>query len=148
MTLEELISFLRIKDVTSVLLFMVPVVLSLIQVAPVKINPWDGILRWFGKKVNGELSGKVDRLEKRVEDVCRESEKRALADMRWHILNFAYTCRSGEEHTKEQWNHVLDQCKEYEAYVEQRMINNGVIEEDTKYIRELYNRLSKEGRIK
>lgn len=148
MTVNEAISLLQIKDVSFALLAFVIFLLSLIQITPLKLNPWDSILRWVGRRINGELEDKVGSLEGKVEDVRRDCEERAISDMRWHILNFAYTCRNSEDHTKEQWHHVLDQAKKYELYIEEHELDNGVIEEDTKYIRELYNRLSKEGRIK
>ena len=148
MTLKDIISLLEIKDMASLLIIAVPFILSIVQITPIRINPWDSIFNWVGSKINGSLERKVERLEETVEEVRRDGEERAVSDMRWHILNFAYTCRTNEKHTKEQWDHVLDQAKKYEVYIREHNLDNGVIEEDTKYIRELYNSLSKEGKIK
>lgn len=148
MALYEIITAMQIKEISSIIVVSALIVFSVIQIVPIKINPWDRILGWIGRKINGELEKKVTSLRDEVEHVRKDSEERAVSDMRWHILNFAYTCRNNEDHTKEQWNHVLDQAKKYEVYIKEHNLDNGVIEEDTKYIRELYNRLSKEGRIK
>ena len=59
--------------------------------------------------------------------------------MRWHILNYANSCRHGVEHSHDEWRHVINQISEYEAYTKKKGIHNGVVEEDTKFLRELYH---------
>ena len=148
MPINQMLSIFEIKDVSSVIVFVLFMLLSLIQIAPIKMNPWDKIFKWIGKRVNAELEAKVILLEQQIETTRKDNEERVISDMRWHILNFACACRNSETHTKEQWNHVLTQAKKYELYIKEHELDNGVIEEDTKYIRELYRNLSKEGKIK
>ena len=148
MQLKDLIDFVRIASTSATIWFVIPALLTLIQITPIKINPWDTLLQWLGRKFVGELCGELERLERQIEQVQKDTEERIVTDMRWHILNFARRCRMNEHHTKEQWNHVLSQAKKYEIYITEHKLENGVIEEDTKYIRELYNKLSKEGKIK
>jgi len=142
----QLLELLQIIDVK--ILVVLPVLLTIVQIAPIKLNPWDNLFRWVGRKLNSEIHDKFEQLEERVEQVRKDTEERAIADMRWHILNFARTCRIGEEHTKEQWNHVLDQIEKYEKFIRDHDLTNGVIKQDTLYIRDLYTRLSNEGRIR
>ena len=106
--------------------------LTIIQVAPIKIDPWKWILGFIKKALVGELQEKLEALTKDV-----EQEK--VDNKRWNILDFANSCRNGRMHTKEEWNHCLSQLKEYESYCEEKDIDNGVIEEDAKYLRELYH---------
>ena len=54
------------------------------------------------------------------------------------ILNFYDTCRSGQKHTKEQFDFVIRQCDYYETYIQDHDIKNGVIEAAIKEIRRLY----------
>ena len=42
--------------------------LALIQIAPVKINPWGALARWIGKAINGEVLDKLGRVEKRLDE--------------------------------------------------------------------------------
>lgn len=148
MQIIELLSVFRTEDILAVIGLGFIFLLSLIQIVPIQINPWDKIFEWIGKKINAELAAKVTLLEKQIESTRKDIEERAVSDMRWQISNFAYTCRNNEVHTKEQWNHILDQAKKYELYILEHELDNGVIEEDTKYLRKLYRSLSKEGKIK
>lgn len=105
---------------------------TLIQIAPIKIDPWKWILKFVKKAIIGDLETDVKELKKDV-----EQEK--LDNKRWNILDFANGCRNNRKHTKEEWNHCLSQLKEYEGYCEKNEIPNGVIEEDGKYLRDLYH---------
>lgn len=106
--------------------------ITLIQIAPIKIDPWSWILRWIGNKINGDI-------RKDLAEFKRDFEQTKANDMRWNILNFANSCRRHEEHGKDEWRHVMAQIHEYEEYTKEKHITNGVIEEDTKFLRELYH---------
>ncbi len=133
MTIKEIIDI--IKETQG---FWVFVVLTLIQIAPIKFNPWTTIFKWFGKAINGELFKKIDEFEKQLNVVQREFEIKNANDKRWDILDFSNSCRNGRRHGREEWEHVIDQLKQYETYVKEHKIDNGVIEEETRYLRELY----------
>ena len=65
-------------------------------------------------------------------------EQEKADNKRWNILDFANSCRNGRRHTKDEWHHVIDQLKDYETFVEERGLDNGVMEEEAKYLRRLY----------
>lgn len=50
-------------------------------------------------------------------------------------------------HSREEWNHVLNTIKRYEIFCEKNEIANGVIEENSSYLRELHKQLLNEHRI-
>lgn len=104
---------------------------TLIQIAPIKLNPWTKIFNYIGQCVNGEMRNDLAELK-------RDFEETKANDMRWNILNFAASCRKDEKHSREEWKHAIAQIKEYEEYTKTKHINNGVIEEDSKYLRSLY----------
>lgn len=105
---------------------------TLIEVVPIKINPWKSIFKWIGNAINGDI-------QKNLTELKRDFEETKAQDKRWHILNFANSCRNGKMHSKDEWQHVMSELSEYEAYTEKKNIVNGVIEEDAKYLRELYH---------
>lgn len=105
--------------------------ITLIQIAPIKINPWTKVSKCIEEKINGDI-------KKDVAELKRDFEETKANDMRWYILNFANSCRNNVRHSKEEWEHLLSQLKEYETYTKAKEINNGVIEEDAKYLRNLY----------
>lgn len=105
---------------------------TLIQIAPIKIDPWKWVLKFIKKAIIGDLEQDVKELKKDV-----EQEK--IDNKRWNILDFANSCKNNRKHTKEEWWHCLSQLKEYETFCKEKHIDNGVIEEDAKYLRELYH---------
>lgn len=105
---------------------------TVVEIAPIKLNPWGALLKWVGDIINGDLKADLSTLKKDFEESKADS-------MRWNILNFSRSCRYGEEHSEEEWSHVISQIKLYEAFCEERKIENGVIEETSVYLRELYH---------
>ena len=104
---------------------------TLIELAPIKINPWARLFKWMGKMINGEVNERLTELK-------GDFEKTKAQDKRWHILSFANSCRNGKQHSREEWKHAISELREYEQYTKDKHIENGVIEEDAKYLRELY----------
>jgi len=108
------------------------VVASIVEVAPIKINPWSRIFNWIAEAIVGDL-------KKEFFEFKKDSEAKTADRMRWDILSFANSCRRGQEHSKDEWWHCISQIKEYEEYTQKKNIINGVIEEDSEYLRELYH---------
>ena len=113
--------------------------ITLFEIVPIKINPWTTLFRWIGKAINGELKEQLSDLSSDVSELKSDFEMKKAEDMRWEILEFANTCRIGNEHSKDEWRHVMNQVSEYEEYTERKGITNGVIEEDPRFLRELYH---------
>lgn len=141
--MTELIDALK-EFVTNPMVVLVGTV-TLIEIVPIKINPWKSLLKWIGNVVNAEDRKQIKEIKDELNDVRRdlsemkhEREEDKAKQMRWHILDFANACRHGRTHTREAWNHAIMELREYEAYTERKKITNGVIEEDAKYLRELF----------
>ena len=120
---------------TGVILLM-----SIIQISPVKLNPWDSVFGWFGKKLNGETQKQLKELQKQVTDIWINAHRQT-------ILTFARECRADMHHDAEEWNHILSVADEYEVYCQKNVVSNGVVKADTEYIRSLYQELSREHKI-
>ena len=132
MTINEIWEFLRGLDLgwTGAAILLL---LSLIQISPVRLDPWDRIFAWVGSKLNGNL-------QKQVREIWINIHRQA-------ILQFARECRAGQEHSEEEWSHVLNVADEYEQYCQKNSVINGVVKQDTLYIRQLYQELSRDHRI-
>ena len=116
------------------------VLLSLIEISPLKLNPWDRLLGWIGSKLNGKT-------EKRLAAVETQLRSMWINDHRHCILTFAREARAGIEHSYDEWTNVLNIAEEYERYINTSGATNGIITQDTAYIRNLYQELSREHRI-
>ena len=96
---------------------------GLIQIAPIKVNPWSTVARRFGQTINHDLLSKIDGLEKDVAELrkvgdareAKEDERNAKA-YRMRILRFGDEIRHGQLHSAEHYNDVLQDITEYEAY--------------------------------
>ena len=140
MALTEIAQKLTAGELAGWAVVLIILTFSLIQIAPVKLNPWDSILGWFGRKLNGNMQKRLDDLEKQIRNMWINTH-------RLHILTFARECRANIEHSSDEWTNVLNVAEEYEKTVHEQRITNGVITQDTAYIRALYQELSREHRI-
>jgi hypothetical protein len=104
---------------------------TLIQIAPIKINPWS----WLRKTLSDLIYGEV---RKDISAVKEEVTEMKVQNWRWNVLDFANSCKNGRRHTLDEWRHTMSQLAEYERYIERNEITNGVFEEDAKYLREAY----------
>ena len=111
--------------------------LSLIQISPLKLNPWDSILAWFGHKLNGK---ELTELRKQLTTMWVNQHRQT-------ILVFARECRTGIAHSPDEWANTLTVADEYENYCKKNDIANGIVKADTMFIRNLYQDLSREQKI-
>lgn len=129
------------------ILIIVIGVLSLIQITPIKINPWDMMLGWVGNKVNAGIKQQLDAVNAKSETQKEEFREFWIDYQRESILRFSRECSQEIPHSREEWNHILDIIKRYETFCEKHEIANGVIEENSSYLRELHKQLLQEHRI-
>lgn len=90
--------------------------MSLIQIAPIKFNPWTAIGRWIGRAINGELIEKVNNLEKQLEVVEAKHDESEAKSARVRILRFGDELYQGKKHSKEHFDNILDDITEYDTY--------------------------------
>ena len=140
MSVNEVISRLTAGELAGWAVVLLIILFSLIQIAPVKLNPWDSIFGWIGKKTQGEMRKQITDLQKQVTDIWISSHRQS-------ILTFARECRAEINHDAEEWNHILSIADEYEVYCSTHSVSNGVVKADTRYIRDLYQELIREHRI-
>jgi uncharacterized membrane protein YbhN (UPF0104 family) len=78
------------------------VVLSIIQITPVKVNPWSWLARAIGKALTADV---LDALAENKADTAR-----------YRILRFDDEIRHGLKHSEEHFNQVLSDIDLYEKY--------------------------------
>ena len=111
--------------------------LSIIQISPLKLSPWDSIFAWLGNNLNGK---QLEALQKQVTTMWVNSHRGA-------ILTFARECRANIDHSSDEWSNALCIADEYEVYCEKNHVANGIVKADTQFIRSLYQELSRERKI-
>lgn len=110
--------------------------LTIVQITPIKINPWSKILSLLKKCLIGDLDKRVNSLEKLVIDEKVENK-------RWNILQFANTCHRHVKHTREEWAHCLKELDWYDKFCKENDVPNGEMVACSAYLRSLYQDLLK-----
>ena len=136
----NLIQILDLKSGISFGVFLFVLLLTIIQIAPIKINPWDKILVWFGNHMNADLVRRVDVSEEKLDEHIRDSSEERIRKIRADILDFGNACMNGRPHTKEEFEFVISECDAYEKHIEKMQIKNGVATATIAEIRRLYEK--------
>ncbi len=90
--------------------------ITLIQVAPIKLDPWSTLIRWIRKLILGGIDEKLATIEKKIDRVEHTIEEREAVLARTHILRFNDELHNGIEHSNEYFLQTLDDIKKYEQY--------------------------------
>ena len=97
--------------------------LSLIQIAPLKLNPLSWLARKIGKAINGEvlekvkeLDLKIDAVDKKTELLSEKEDMKTAVQCRARILRFGDEILHGVQHSKEHFDSVLLDITDYQQY--------------------------------
>lgn len=107
MSIEEIISYGG-----GTLLFL----MTLIQIAPIKMNPWSAIAKAIGKAINADVLKELDTVKKDLADHVKADEVRNADEHRTRILRFNNELLRDISHTKEEFIDVLADIDFYERY--------------------------------
>ena len=114
MSLLEIVSWLGLGGIA---------VMSIVQIAPIKIDPWTWIARHIGRAINGEVMQSVNALASDVQELkdqrARDQEERKKDNAetrRTRILRFSDELRQNVRHSEESFNQVLEDIDSYRGY--------------------------------
>lgn len=94
------------------------VAMTLIQISPVKVDPWSALAKAIGKAINKEVIDKVDKLDRDLQTVRKEAAEQAAVNCRARILRFGDEVMHGVRHSKDHFDQVLHDITVYERYCE------------------------------
>ena len=89
---------------------------TLIQISPIKIDPWTWLGRKVGRALNGEVMDELKNLKGRMENMEAQNEQDKMDASRIRILRFGDECKRDVPHSEEHFNQVLDDIDRYESY--------------------------------
>lgn len=64
------------------------ILMTLVQIAPVKINPWSALAKAIGKAINADISKRLDEIEKKLDSHIKTDDQGRADDWRAAILHF------------------------------------------------------------
>ena len=98
-------------------------ILSLVEIAPVKINPWRAVARALGRAINGEVLESVEDVKKAQRDTRKALDEHIQSDdernadtLRMRVLHFNNELLRGDRHTREDFIEILAVIDTYEQY--------------------------------
>lgn len=99
--------------------------LTIIQIAPIKINPWSAVAKAIGRAFNADVLKKLDELQEQQRNTKSKLEAHIKADdenradeRRTNILRFNNELIRGLPHTREEFIDILADIDVYERYCE------------------------------
>ena len=98
-------------------------ILSLVEIAPVKINPWRAVARAIGRAINGEVLESVEDVKRAQRDTrkaldahIQSDDERNADTLRMRVLHFNNELLRGDRHTREDFIEILAVIDTYEQY--------------------------------
>ena len=90
--------------------------LSLVQIAPVKWNPWSALAKAIGRAINADLMQELADTRTTLEKHIQIDDERNADAHRAKILAFNTELLRGIDHTREDFIEVLAEIDQYESY--------------------------------
>lgn len=127
---------------------VVVILLTLIEVTPIKINPWSWIAKKIGSAFNGEVMKEMKHLKeelksvkKDVSDIREEAKEREATNRRTRILEFGDEILHETDYSKEHWDNVLMDISSYENYCDDHPhYMNHVAKATIQHIKDMYQK--------
>ncbi|MCR5755624.1 MAG: hypothetical protein K6G30_12535 [Acetatifactor sp.] len=150
MTLKEVSQLWQ--DNRSELLWGIAIVMSIIQITPIKINPWTWIVQTIGKHLNAGVIQKLDRQEQEINGlkndvltIRKEQNEARATSSRYRILRFDDELLHDVRHTKEHFDQILLDIDVYEDFCTKHPdFRNNLAVMAIKHIKAVYEKCSHE----
>lgn len=99
------------------------ILLSIIEISPIKVNPWSRLAKWLGKAINADVIKELKAVttaqretQERLESHIGANEKQEADNCRARILRFNNELIREIPHTREEFIEVLKDIDDYERY--------------------------------
>lgn len=99
--------------------------LTLLQIAPIKVNPWSWIAKCIGRAFNADVLRELEELKteqketrKKLDAHIKVDDENRADERRTNILRFNNELIRGLPHTREEFIDILADIDVYERYCE------------------------------
>ena len=100
--------------------------MTIIQITPIKLNPWSAVAKWLGKAINADVLSKLKDVEdeqketrQALDEHIRLDDERNADSHRQRILAFNNELLRDIPHTQEDFIEILAEIDYYEDYCKQ-----------------------------
>ena len=99
------------------------VLLTLVEITPIKINPWSAIIHFVGRRLNADVTARLDTMQQcqtetreRLDEHIAKNDAQTASLWRTQILRFNDELLHDRRHTKVRFDEMLDTVHDYETY--------------------------------
>lgn len=115
------------------------IILSIfIQISPIKWNPITSLFNWLGRIITEGVSKQVEEMNKTIDNIQKQIYTNEKDRIRWEVLDFARSCRNGQDHTYDEYKHIIKLNDKYQDLLAKTADKNGVFDNEFTYIKELF----------
>lgn len=117
MTFNDIASFFR--DNSGIISASVLVLMSLVEISPIKINPWSWLARLLNKPIIERMDKQDEQIKELREEVAKtrkEVNENSATSARYRILRFDDELLHEMRHTKEHFDQILVDIDIYEKF--------------------------------
>ena len=114
---------MKVSDLFPMVTGGLAILLSVVEILPIKINPWSALAKWLGRAINGEVLSTMKTIraaQKAQADALaahiKADDERNADGLRERILRFNTELLRGGKHTREDFIEILAVLDGYEAY--------------------------------
>lgn len=110
---------------------------TLIQISPLKINPWSWLAKML-RRANGveALEKKIEALEGRINDLSKDHAETRAKVIRKEIIEFAEELKRGKQYHLAEFEEISRLITEYRGLIKKHGIENGYGTAQMDYIEE------------
>lgn len=127
-----------LSDYASEIVAWLAMLSIVVEVAPIKLNPWTKLLRAVGNRMNADILSRLKDVEVQLAQQDAKIDNNEKDRIRYEILDFARACRKHEKHTKEEFDHIFEQYDKYEVILSKLEQPNGKVTQAMHFISEVF----------
>lgn len=135
-----------------------------LEVSKVKISPISWLIKLFNKPITKQIEGlreefkenikelkedissQIDSLKEEqekqkesVDELVYTTEMSEISRIRWEIIEFSNSIDNGQLHVRDEYRHIKDEYKKYEALIAKHNLENGITTEEIEKIKKHYD---------
>jgi len=99
------------------------VLMTLVQITPIKISPWSRIAKWLGSTINTDVLKEIESVKKdlktaqdKIDEVEEKLGEAKAVSSRTRILHFGDEVTHGVRHSKDHFRQILQDITDYDNY--------------------------------
>lgn len=115
----EALSSVSVYELAGRIALVVAAISIIIQITPIKLNPWSWLAKRIGRALNSEMIDEIKDMRAELDSMKAEMEEANAKCLRTKIIRFASEIRVHQLHTKENFDEIMDDITAYDKYCDE-----------------------------